>query len=50
LLMFFTIELFKCRPPSPRARAVATYVGIVVVVVLVAFALKNDVVRFLLPR
>jgi regulator of sigma E protease len=50
LLMFFTIELFKRRPPSPRARAIATYVGIVVVVLLVAFALKNDVVRFLLPR
>ena len=50
LLMFFTIELFKRRPPSPRARAVATYFGIVVVVLLVAFALKNDVVRFLLPR
>jgi regulator of sigma E protease len=50
LLMFFTIELFKRRPPSPRARAVATYIGIVVVVLLVAFALKNDVVRFLLPR
>lgn len=50
LLMFFTIELFKRRPPSARARAISTYVGIVVVVVLVAFALKNDVVRFLLPR
>jgi regulator of sigma E protease len=49
-LMFMTIELFKQRPPSARARAVASYVGIVLVVLLVAFALKNDVVRFLLPR
>ncbi len=48
--MFFTIELFKRRPPSARARAVASYVGIVLVVLLVAFALKNDIVRFLLPR
>ena len=50
LLMFFTIELFKHRPPSARARAITTYIGVVVVVLLVAFALKNDVVRFFLPR
>jgi regulator of sigma E protease len=50
LLMFFTIELAKGRPPSMRAREVASYVGLVVVVVLMAFALKNDVVRFLIPR
>jgi regulator of sigma E protease len=49
-LMFITIELFKRRPPSARARAVASYVGIVLVVLLVAVALKNDIVRFLLPR
>jgi regulator of sigma E protease len=50
LLLFFTIELFKRRPPSPRARAITTYIGVVVVVLLVLFALKNDVVRFFLPR
>jgi regulator of sigma E protease len=50
LLLFFTIELFKRRPPSPRARAITTYIGVVVVVLLVLFALKNDVVRFILPR
>ncbi len=50
LLMFFTIELFKGRPPSPRARQIASYVGLVLVVVMMAFALKNDVVRFLLRR
>ncbi len=50
LLLFFTIELFKRRPPSARARAITTYIGAVVVVVLVLFALKNDVVRFFLPR
>jgi regulator of sigma E protease len=49
-LMFITIELFKRRPPSVRARAVASYVGIVLVVALVALALKNDIVRFLPPR
>ena len=32
LLVFFTLELFKRQPPSPRAREIATYVGLVVVV------------------
>jgi len=50
LLLFFTIELFKRRPPSARARAITTYIGVVVVVLLVLFALKNDVVKFFLPR
>ncbi len=50
LLMFFTIELLKGRPPSARARQIASYVGLVVVVLLMTFALKNDVVRFLLNR
>jgi regulator of sigma E protease len=48
LLMFFTIELAKGRPPSARARQVASYVGLVVVVLLMALAIKNDVVRFLI--
>ena len=48
LLVFFTIELLKGRPPSRRAREVASYVGLAAVVALMAFALKNDVVRFLL--
>ncbi len=50
VLLFFTIELFKRRPPSARARAITTYIGVVVVALLVLFALKNDVVRFFLPR
>ncbi|HEY7372080.1 MAG TPA: RIP metalloprotease RseP [Polyangia bacterium] len=50
LLVFFTLELFKRRPPSPRARAIATRVGLVVVVTLTVLALRNDVVRFLLLR
>jgi regulator of sigma E protease len=50
LLMFFTLELFKRRPPSVRAREIASYVGLVVVATLMLFALRNDVVRYLLPR
>jgi regulator of sigma E protease len=49
LLMFFTIELAKGRPPSARARQIASYVGLVLVLLLMALALKNDVVRFLRP-
>jgi regulator of sigma E protease len=49
LLMFFTIELAKGRPPSARARQIATTFGLVVVVALMVLALKNDVVRFLRP-
>ena len=33
LLVFFTLELFKRRPPSPRAREIATKVGMIIVVV-----------------
>jgi regulator of sigma E protease len=47
LLTFFTLELFKRRPPSPRARQIATRVGLVVVVTLMLFAISNDVKRFL---
>ena len=47
-LMFFVIELIKRSPPSARARTVTSYVGTVLVVLIVAFALKNDVVRLLL--
>jgi len=50
LLVFFTLELFKRRPPSPRARAIATRVGLVVVAALTLWALRNDVVRLLAPR
>ena len=50
LLMFFTLELLKRRPPSVRAREIASYVGLVIVATLMLFALRNDVVRYLLPR
>jgi regulator of sigma E protease len=50
LLMFFTIELLWRRPPSVRARQIASYVGLVIVATLMLFALRNDVVRYLLPR
>jgi regulator of sigma E protease len=50
LLMFFTIELFRRRPPSARTRRIAGTVGLIIVAALMLFAMKNDVVRYLLPR
>ena len=47
VLVFFTVEFLKRRQPSPRARQLATKVGLVVVVTLTVFALRNDVERFL---
>ena len=41
---------FPRQPPSRRARDIATLRGLVVVVTLMLFALRNDVVRYLLPR
>jgi regulator of sigma E protease len=48
LLMFFTIELAKGRPPSARARQIASTIGLVLVVLVMTLALKNDVVRLIL--
>jgi regulator of sigma E protease len=50
LLVFFTLELFKRRPPPPRAREIASYIGLFIVGTLMIFALRNDVVRYLLPK
>jgi len=44
-IMFFTIEAIKRRPLSLRAREVASYVGLILLVSLMAFAFKNDIVR-----
>ena len=41
MLVFFTIELFKRRPPSVRAREIASYIGLVIVAVLMLFALAQ---------
>jgi len=47
-LLFFTLELVRRRPPSPRTRAVASWIGLALVATLTALALRNDVVRYLL--
>ncbi len=45
-ILFFTIEAVKRRPPSLRARELASYVGLVLLLSLMIFALKNDIVRY----
>ncbi len=45
-IMFFTVEAIKRRPLSLRAREVASYVGLFLLVSLMVFAFKNDIVRY----
>ena len=45
-LLFFTIEAIRRKPLGQRAREVASAIGLVVVILLMLIALRNDVVRF----
>ncbi|MCA9665768.1 MAG: RIP metalloprotease RseP [Myxococcales bacterium] len=45
-IMFFTIEAIKRRPLSLRAREIASYIGLFLLVSLMVFAFKNDIVRY----
>jgi regulator of sigma E protease len=45
-IMFFTIEAAKRRPLSLRAREIASYVGLVLILSLLIFAFRNDIVRY----
>jgi regulator of sigma E protease len=47
-MLMFTIEAVRRRPLSLRTREIAAYVGLVLVVSLMIFALINDVGRYLL--
>lgn len=49
-IMFFTIEAIKRRPLSLRAREVASYVGLLLLITLMIFALTNDIDKYILPR
>jgi regulator of sigma E protease len=48
-LLFFGLEAARGRPVSSRARARANVVGFVIIGALILLALKNDLVRYLLP-
>ena len=45
-IMFFTIEAVKRRPLSLRAREIASYVGLVLLISLLVYACRNDIVRY----
>lgn len=45
-IMFFTIEAINRRPLSLRSREIASYVGLILLLSLMVFAFKNDVVRY----
>ena len=45
-ILFFTVEAVQRRKLSLRAREIATYVGLVLLLSLMIFAFKNDIVRY----
>ena len=45
-ILFFTVEAVKRRQVSLRVREVATYVGLVLLLTLMIYAFKNDIVRY----
>jgi regulator of sigma E protease len=45
-LLFFTIEAAKRRPLSLRAREIASYIGLMLILSLLIFAFRNDIVRY----
>ena len=46
-LMFFTLEAIRRKPLSQRAREIATAVGLVIVLLLLLIATRNDIKRWL---
>ena len=46
-IMFFTVQAIKRRPLSLRAREIASYVGLFLLISLMVLAMKNDIVRYL---
>lgn len=47
-LMFFTLEALRRRPLSQRAREITSAIGLVIILLLLLIALRNDVMRFIL--
>lgn len=45
-LMFFTLEALRRRPLGQRAREIASAIGLVIILVLLLIALRNDIMRF----
>ncbi|MCA9651934.1 MAG: RIP metalloprotease RseP [Myxococcales bacterium] len=47
-IMFFTIEAIRRKPLGQRAREISFAVGLVVIILLLLVALRNDVMRYVL--
>lgn len=45
-LLFFTIEAIRRRPLGQRAREIASAIGLVLVILLVLIASRNDIIRY----
>jgi len=45
-ILFFTVEAVKRKQVSLRVREIATYVGLALLISLMIFAFKNDIVRY----
>lgn len=45
-LLFFTIEAVRRRPLSQRAREIASAIGLVIILLLLLVAARNDIVRY----
>jgi regulator of sigma E protease len=45
-LLFFTVEAIRRRPLGQRAREIASAVGLVVILLLLLVAARNDIIRF----
>lgn len=45
-ILFYLIELVKRKPPSLRTREILSYIGIVIIITLVIYALRNDILKY----
>ena len=48
--MMFAIEAIRRRPPSVRAREIANLAGLGLLLMLMVFAFRNDIMRFAWPE
>jgi regulator of sigma E protease len=48
-MVFLIYEKLRGKPPSETVRAIASYVGLAMILALMVFALWNDISRRLLP-
>ena len=45
-ILFFALEAIKRRPLSLRAREIASYVGLLLLISLMVLAFRNDIMRY----